>query len=223
MAVIRNNNPTITASPYDYDAVYADAFLQRLKDIANDIEYTPSVQPIPDNLTEYERIKVHMDSRIIDIENSYYKDFLAIATDHRSETVYFEVDRYFENIDLLKCSCVVQYINMGAPDKKYKLRFYPVTLKDIDSVPGKIILAWNLGCEATEYDGDLIFSLLFYHVSQDGTHFAYCLNTLPAVGRIETSMGYSPEQKKEADDYYAISYDHYVSLYDNLALRWNNL
>ena len=226
MAVIRNNNPTITASPYDSDAVYAENFFHHLKNIANDIKYSPSIQPIPKNIEPKDCIKVDLNNRFIDLENSIYKNFLAINTDHRSNTIYFEVDRFFEDIDLAKCSCIIQYINMGNPSKEYKLRFYPITLIDLESIPNKMILAWNIGGEATEYDGELIFSLLFYKVNSAGDRFSYCLNTQSASGNIATGMGYSPDQQKESYEYYKIEPQNYISLknlIENKNVVWNDL
>ena len=35
--------------------------------------------------------------------------FLSVARDHKSETIYFRVDRFFDYMDLTNTICVVQY------------------------------------------------------------------------------------------------------------------
>lgn len=132
-----------------------------------------------------------------------------MAEDHRAETIYFETDRYFEDVDLFNCTCVVEYVNAGG-----EARLYPVTLKDIDSLKetGRMLLAWNIGNEATAYSGTLRFSLIFYRIDEDNHSFLYALHTLPAEGNILNGMEYTPDQEKEKDDYYSISETHYASL-----------
>lgn len=207
-------------------AIYAEDFFQHLKNIQNNLKYAPSVQPIPSGVPT---IDVDLNRREIQIEKSdYYKDFLSIEEDHRAETVYFKVDRYYEDVDLNNCSCVVQYMNLGAPEGQAKLRFYPVTLKDTETFQdeGKMVVAWNLGGEATEYSGTLLFSLIFYKVNDAGDKFLYALHTVPAQGTVLQGMERTKDQELENEVYYDISMQHYnslKSLIDNKNVFWTNL
>lgn len=207
-------------------AIYAEDFFQHLKNIQNNLKYAPSVQPIPSGVPT---IDVDLNRREIQIEKSdYYKDFLSIEEDHRAETVYFKVDRYYEDVDLNNCSCVVQYMNLGAPEGQAKLRFYPVTLKDTETFrdEGKMVVAWNLGGEATEYSGTLLFSLIFYKVNDAGDKFLYALHTVPAQGTVLQGMERTKDQELENEVYYDISMQHYnslKSLIDNKNVFWTNL
>lgn len=207
-------------------AIYAEDFFQHLKNIQNNLKYAPSVQPIPSGVPT---IDVDLNRREIQIEKSdYYKDFLSIEEDHRAETVYFKVDRYYEDVDLNNCSCVVQYMNLGAPEGQAKLRFYPITLKDTETFrdEGKMVVAWNLGGEATEYSGTLLFSLIFYKVNDAGDKFLYALHTVPAQGTVLQGMERTKDQELENEVYYDISMQHYnslKSLIDNKNVFWTNL
>jgi hypothetical protein len=81
--------------------------------------------------------------------------------DHYAETVYFSVDRYFEDVDLFRTVIVVEYIDAAGENS----RIFPVALKDIDSEPGKIIFAWCIGNEATRVAGTIKFAVRFYLVN----------------------------------------------------------
>jgi hypothetical protein len=140
-----------------------------------------------------------------------------MTEDHRATTVYFEVARYFEDVDLFNCTCIIEYINGGGHP-----RVYPVTLKDLikgqdnnGRIIDKMVLAWNVGSEATLYKGDIQFCITFYKVSYELTEngqitdceLIYALHTAPAVGYIMHGMEYDKEQETEKTNCYTIA-DH---------------
>lgn len=57
-------------------------------------------------------------------------DYLSVAKDHHAETVYFECNRYFDNVDLTKTTGVVQYVNASNEGGIYVIPFYDVTTKE---------------------------------------------------------------------------------------------
>ena len=74
------------------------------------------------------------DERIFDVDLNTrtisVPTFLSVAKDHRAETVYFLVDRYYEYKDLTQTSCMVEFINAAGEGG-----FYPVPFYDISSYP----------------------------------------------------------------------------------------
>ena len=212
-----NYNSTSSAHVDNKNNIYTQDFANFLQRIQ--AQYPTTLQEIP---LDEPRIQVDLNLRKIDIENSIYKDFLCMAEDHRAETIYFEVDRYFEDVDLFHCTCVVEYINGGDHP-----RIYPITLKDTfkdlvedGTMKDKMILAWNIGAEATLYKGDIKFSLMFYKttwsINAAGDVFdckiIYALHTTPAIGHILQGMEYSDEQKLEIQDAYTLQTNHYEAL-----------
>ena len=141
-------------------------------------KYTTTVRQLP---LDEPRIQVDLNTRQIKISESEYSDFLSMEKDHRAETVQFEVDRYFEDVDLFNCTCIVEYINA-----KGQMRIYPVTLKDIKSLESqhRMILGWSLGNEATAAAGTITFSLSFYAINTETHSVVYSLQTAPAQGNI---------------------------------------
>ena len=237
MSTVQNyKNPTGTYNKNQYNKdfttrvnaaqnIYTEefkSFLQRVQD-----QYPTTLRQIP---LDQPRIQVYLNSRFIDIKNSEYKDYLSMAEDHRAETVYFEVDRYFEDVDLFNCTCIIEYINGGGHP-----RIYPVTLKDLyKDMAGrdKMILAWNIGNEATLFKGEIQFSLTFYKTSntyndQDGTvttEIIYALHTTPATGTILFGMEYSDLQEIERSEVYSVSnYEALLALINQKLVYWNDL
>lgn len=60
------------------------------------------------------RFVIEADKRTIIIPAEF--QFLGVKTDQRSEKIYFEVDRIFDDVDLSTKTCVIQYINAGTDD-----------------------------------------------------------------------------------------------------------
>ena len=105
-----------------------------------------------------------------------------MATDHHAETVYFKVDRFFDNMDLTNTVCLIQYINKNAVDSEgnpskgrvYLVPFYDTThFKDED----KILIPWAINGPATSAAGPIEFSLKFYLLNYNGSEYLYNLNT----------------------------------------------
>ena len=122
--------------------------------------------------------------------------FLSVEYDHNSETIYFSVDRFFDNVDLSTMFCVIQYQNAN-PDK-YKNGFiYAVPYFDIitQAENNKMLFQWAIEGPATAYSGIVTFSIKFYKISElaidsaDGHQtklkvYDYVLNTLPSKSEV---------------------------------------
>jgi hypothetical protein len=193
--------------------LFSDEFYALLARVQT--SYGPIIDTVP-KLADC--IEVDLNSRRIKIEDSSYAEWLSVETDHRAEVIYFEVDRYYEDVDLRDCTIIIEYINAHND-----ARIYPVSFIDTDSRPGKMIIAWNIGNAATAYAGTIQFALVFYKVDTN-KHIVYKLSTIPAEGKIEHGMGYKifddPNYDiwKEQDNYYAMG-ENYPTLLAELTAR----
>ena len=100
-------------------------------------------------------------------------EFLSVRFDHNSETVFFIVDRYYDNQDLSETCCVIQYINAKQEGRFYVVPYYDLTTE------GKIYFPWCISGEATKEAGIVEYSVKFYHVEQineEQYKFLYSLN-----------------------------------------------
>lgn len=120
-------------------------------------------------------------------------EFLSVATDHFAETIYFKVDRYFDNMDLTNTICIIQYENDNAKNAEgefaggfaYLVPFYDITHFKEEN---KILIPWAIGGPATKAAGNVTFAMRFYKYNVDGSALIYNLNTLPATSKVLYGM-----------------------------------
>ena len=123
---------------------------------------------LPSDETIY---NVNLNTRIIDAP-----EVLSAQTDHLAETVFFAVDRYYDNMDLTNTVCVVQYINKNATDEDgnpaggflYLVPFYDVAYFQ-ERGENKILIPWAIGGPATAAAGPVTFALRFFKCNAEGT------------------------------------------------------
>lgn len=128
-------------------------------------------------------------------------EFLGVRHDHNAETLFFEVDRYFDSVDLATMFCVVQYENKTTK----KSRIYPVPYYDITTKEDKLIFPWDISGEATRYPGIVEYTVKFYQIEIEqetendiSYKFAYNLNMQPARSKVLDGMS---NDVMEAEDY----------------------
>lgn len=138
------------------------------------------------------------DERIFDVDLSTrtisVPTFLSVAKDHRAETVYFLVDRYYEYKDLAQTSCTVEFINAAGEGG-----FYPVPFYDISSYPNyidendiahqaKMLVPWCIEGDVTKVAGNVQFVLRFYQLDDANDKFIYNIRTQVATGVVLNGM-----------------------------------
>jgi len=107
-------------------------------------------------LPSTERIyEIDLNTRTIDAP-----EWLSVETDHRSETIYFKVPRYFDHMDLTTTVCVIQYINANGEGRVYPVPYYDITtctrenFETLEQEP-YILFPWVIDGEATKAAGDV--------------------------------------------------------------------
>lgn len=161
---------------------------------------------IPSNENIY---NIDLNSRIIESP-----DFISVAEDHRSEIIYFKVNRYYEAIDMADTSCLIQYSNKTTKKNGiYVVPFYDLITCYDDDDP-KILFPWCIDGLATEKAGILEYSIKFFQVA-DNKKIVYNLNTLPAQSKILNGLNPLNNQKPENPD--ATSLEDLVSKVDRLS------
>lgn len=150
----------------------ASEFKQRLKEIQDNTTVTFTTLPSNES-----RFIIDLNSRTISIPIEF--EFLAVKNDHKAETVYFECDRYFDDVDLSQHTCVVQTLNINNDRQESNEAIIPVTYIDTTTIDGKIIFGWSITNESTQIDGYLYFAIRFYSIDEDN-QFIYNINTVSA-------------------------------------------
>ena len=160
-------------------------------------EYYSALAQIQDNNFPVYATLIPSNERIYEIDLGSRKvsvpEFISVETDHKSETIYFKVDRFFDYMDLSTAACVIEYINA-----KGESHYYPVPYYDVLTYfeEGKMIIPWVIDGAATIAAGSVKFSIRFYKI--DGDHFIYNLSTLPTTGKVLHGL---KGQFKPSEDY----------------------
>lgn len=125
--------------------------------------------------------------------------FISVSADHKAETVYFVMDRYYDYMDLTNTCCLIQYYT---PDKLPYV--YIVPYYDIYTYRGlnKMIIPWNVDGAATQKQGKLTFSIRFFKIEYDEENnpkLVYNLSTLAAETEVLSGLNVDPLNKEEVD------------------------
>lgn len=153
----------ITTPKEYYDLLY------RIQD-----ENKPSLAVLlPNDEKIYE---IDMNSRKIEAPK-----YLSVELDHRAETIYFKVGRYYDNIDLANMTCVVQYINAKGEGRVYPVPFYDVETYADENM---MLFPWCIDGEATKASGNVTYSVRFYDIDESATYMRYNMSTLPSKSEV---------------------------------------
>lgn len=144
----------------------------------------------PDDLPKDEpKLEIDLNTRKVSAP-----EFLSVSTDHNSETLYFIVDRYFDNVDLATMSCIVQYKNANPDPLKNGFLYAPD--RYFLTEDQKLIFPWVIEGAATAYSGTVEYSVQFYRITgdynenpeQNTLEYEYILNTLSAKSKVLQGM-----------------------------------
>lgn len=134
-------------------------------------------------------------------------EILSLQKDHYAETIYFMVDRFYDNIDLNETICVVQYITPSGLKRIYPVPFYDVStykkfikLDEKEDTP-KLIFPWCIDGAATRDAGMVEYSIRFYKLDEYHKTLVYNLSTLPS--KSEVLHGMEVLEKNEDYDFTA--------------------
>lgn len=155
----------------------------------------------------------------------YGPNVLSVQRDHKSEVIYFKVDRYFDFMDLTNTICIIQYIIPGDATKTpyiYVVPFYD-THKFMKE--NKIIFPWNVGGAATMQNGTVEYSIRFYKIDvvNDKLQLIYNLNTLPTSTKILRGLVESNEILKAEYDMPVEQYEYLIHQLENNKVYWTIL
>ena len=170
-------------------------YMERLNDIQNQAGLKQLIM-LPGNES---RFIIDANQRTITIPDEF--TFLGVKNDHKAETIYFEIDRYFDKADLSEKTCIVQFESIDTTEGSEQVissGFYPVVKMDVDTADGKIIFGWEIQNDATAYAVNVRFSIRFYEtkIENDTIVFAYNFNTLPVELPVKDSLDTMDEDKE---------------------------
>ena len=197
-----------------------------LADIKNAAIQSTSTINMPSNKSFYE---VDLNNRII-----HGPSIISVQGEHYAETVYFLVDRFYDNMDLAQTNCVIHYV---INDKSY---VYAVPFCDVRSYEGKIIIPWSISMSATQTSGTIQYFISFYLLDNsqlaqdysiegdiDNPEYIYNLNTRPASSQVLVTL--SSEDFAEEDNtlnlpsYYEELIGNFINIANSSATFWTDV
>ena len=178
---------------------------------------------IPDGDGNSHYIDVDLSKREIKLPSSFYADFLDVQNDHLAAEIWFRMDRYFEDVDLSKTTCVIEYINAAGEG-----RICPILSIDTTTFNGQLCVCWQVGREATKQAGKIKFVLHFYNIVQNSNGdfvYSYSLSTRPCEATILKSLDKTVSLDKAYDYSAEIMNEIYgrLTAVEQKAVLWRDL
>lgn len=118
---------------------------------------------------------INADTREIKIPKEFERG-VAVYKDYKSETLFFEIDRYFDDADLLTKRCCVQIINANGEQTALPMDYMYLSENNL-----KVILGWTLTHEVSVKEGAVTFSIRFFSLDDEGKTLTYNWSTRPTT------------------------------------------
>lgn len=120
-------------------------------------------------------IEIDAASRMINIPEALYE--IGVAGDHYAETIYFKIDRYYDEMDLSTVPCIIDFVNAaGANDTSAAV--------EVEVSDDYITFGWEIDKRVTIASGIITFCVNF--ISEEGRGYKFC--TLPAELKIKDGL-----------------------------------
>lgn len=144
-----------------------DEYFQHLHEISLK---DPSLIILP---LDEEKFFIDGNSRKITVPQAFTKNGVGVQGDHYAEYIYFEIDRYFENIDFGSPSitAVVEFI-----DANQQKHFTKAWIKYTDEKSSKVLIGWPITQDVTSKAGSIKFSVRLFEL--EGNSYKRSFGTL---------------------------------------------
>ena len=170
-------------------------------------------------------VQVNLNNRLIDAPKA-----LSVQSEHRAETIYFIVDRYYDYMDLAQTSCAIQYVVTDDNGEEHGY-IYSVPYCDIYTLAAenKMIIPWSVSSTATKNGGTISYFIRFYIINDNSVNkndpenepnFIYSLCTQAASSLILPSL--PNEYFGSEDDEFELP-TRYEELMENIQQVTNNV
>ena len=144
-----------------------DEYFQHLHEISLK---DPSLIILP---LDEEKFFIDGNSRKIAVPQAFTKNGVGVQGDHYAEYIYFEIDRYFENIDFGSPSitAVVEFV-----DANQQKHFTKAWIKYTDEKSSKVLIGWPITQDVTSKAGPIKFSVRLFEL--EGNSYKRSFGTL---------------------------------------------
>lgn len=146
--------------------------------------------------------------------------FLSVLMDNNAEVIWFEVDRFYDDVDLFGATCYIQYKN--ALNEQFVCLTVPQVIPETGH--DKMYIPWPVSVAATKAVGKVIFSFQFFKLSEDGQRVYYSINTKPAISSVLNGLHIDPvDDFIENDSEIDPQYSEFLKMFNQLATDYSTL
>ena len=110
--------------------------------------------------------------------------FIGVEGDHEAEYIFFQMDRYFDGLDLADAIGIIVFKNANNEEYYQIIPYY-----DTYSMKDKIIFPWIIQAPAALYGGEVSFSVKFFKIDPTSKKLVYELNT--QIARTKVLVGWA--------------------------------
>lgn len=153
--------------------------------------------------------------------------FLSVQDEHKAETIYFLVDRYYEYKDLAMVPCLIEYITAAGEPGIYPIPFYDILTYQSER---KMIIPWRIEGNVTNTAGPVRFAIRFYELNENNK-IIYNLRTKIATAQVLRGIDPTTVNIKQYDEEIGAMAEIYeskmnelfaftVGLQEDLTLYW---
>lgn len=195
IALLNEQNEIIdTKTQYGYDATNGITTLEEyfswlgtIKSIDDDCVNRYIELPLDEP-----HFTIDANTRAITIPSDFRKNGISVQGDNLAETVYFEIDRFFDFMDFNNCDIYVQWEAPKANKASVSKVISKAIYYDIKNDTNKLVFGWPISDALTGESGNLKFSVQFYQLgeedSEDEGKIVYSFNTLTATAAIKAGF-----------------------------------
>lgn len=133
-----------------------------------------------------------------------YSGFLSVQYEHNAEIIYFRCPRYFNNMDLARTVCLIEFVNAHGDGSIYWVPYYDINHYSVapDGTDEPVIIfPWAINGLATAYEGNVEFVVRFYQLTDDYSEFAFNMSTVPIIAPVLHGMDISDLSELEILNY----------------------
>lgn len=150
--------------------------------------------------------QINLNSRTIDPPQ-----FIGVSSEHNAECIYFEMDRYFDTIDLAESIGLILFKN--AKNQEY---YQLISNYDTYTKEDKIIFPWVIQAPAVLYSGTILFAFKFFGLDrildengEEHNELAYQINT--TIANTKVLHGWTNNASEETYVYDTLPADHLIT------------
>lgn len=169
--------------------------------ITDSREYELFLSNIAETAPSILKMRVPSDEKIYQINLNTRKvespSFIGVNGDHSAEFIFFEMDRFYEMMDLADTIGIVLIRNANNEEFYQLIPYY-----DIYSDKNKIIFPWTIQAPTTSKDGTVSFSFKFFKIDPTSQKLVYELNT--AIAKTKVLVGWAKTDMENEEQKYLI-------------------